>query len=237
MISQYARAVARAAVDPSILVHRRHGTLVSAPRSIVSGRIRHSIANGSYESVESKVLTKLIRADDRVLELGAGLGFIAALVGSICRPAKYLAVEADPRLIPVIARTISLNGVKAQVLHGVAETDGALLGVGVTNFAVEPEFWASRRSASGIEVPLLDLNSMLAEQAISVIIADIEGGEATLFAQADLSKVRAVCIEIHPDIGTAAVQGLFTRMHDVGMTYDGRLSSGTVVTFSRTITP
>jgi FkbM family methyltransferase len=220
-------------VDASIVVHGRRGILVYAPRAVVSDGIRRVIGNGSYEAAESKSLLKLIGQNDSVLELGAGLGYIASLVGTICKPAAYLAIEADPRLIPVIKRTLALNGVSAQVLQGAAETDPKLLQAGVAKFAVDAEFWASKRGTEGIEVRLLDLNAILAEHAISVIIADIEGGEATLFRNADLSGVRAVCLEIHQEIGPQAIRELFATMHAAGMTYDAQLSRGAVVTFSR----
>ena len=72
------------------------------------------ISQGFYESTEARLLPLLVRPEDSVLELGAGLGFIAALLMTQCRPRAYCAIEADARLIPLIQKTLDLNDVRGE---------------------------------------------------------------------------------------------------------------------------
>jgi FkbM family methyltransferase len=175
-----------------------------------------------------------VHPDDRVVELGAGIGFVAAFVATRCRPASYLAIEADPSLTDLFHRTLALNGID----HGVDHLNKAAIGGGSreARFSREGDFFASHVSEQGgLAVPTVDLNQVIADRQATILIVDIEGGETTLFDELMLDGVRAVCMEIHPQIGTAAVLHLFGVLGDRGFAYDGRLSSGTVVTFMRQI--
>jgi hypothetical protein len=64
---------------------------------------------GCYEATEARLLPPILRSDDSVLEIGAGLGFVAALLMSQCRPRAYCAVEADARLMHLLTERSPLT--------------------------------------------------------------------------------------------------------------------------------
>jgi len=215
---------------------------VAIDRNIIAERILGKISDGGYESTEATLLPLLVQPEDSVLELGAGLGFIAAMLMTHCRPRAYCAIEADARLIPLIQRTLDLNNVKGEVevRNAILTEDAKKLREGSVPFLVEEEFWESRESETenGISVETLSLNELLREHSISVLIVDIEGGEATLLDGADLSAVRAVSLELHPSIiGAAGVQKIFRCLHEGGFVYDIAFSSFGIVTFTRPSRP
>ncbi|MGG7567769.1 glycosyltransferase family 2 protein [Rhodovulum sp. DZ06] len=86
---------------------------------IVTRRIEKALRKGRYEKGERRALAALLRPGDRVLELGGGLGLVSAMAALQDGVERVVVVEANPDLLPVIARTHRLNGVAtAEIVHG-----------------------------------------------------------------------------------------------------------------------
>ncbi len=209
---------------------------------VISPRMEQVIQKGRYESSEIRLLRKILRPRDRVLELGAGVGVVSTAAAQVTGPQGVIAVEANPGLIPVIRETHKLNGVEGiKVLNGV--------GVGVptdktSTFYLRPDFWASSLEApheaeaagvKAVSVPQIDLNTILRSHKPSVFVLDIEGGELDLLPCLDLSSCRAIVIELHPKVyQLAGIGRCFDTLRKKGFAYDAKQSrGGTVVVFSR----
>ena len=83
-------------------------------------------------------------------------------------------------------------------------------------------------------MPTLNLDRLLRDGAINLIVCDVEGAEAGLFDDADLSGVDRIFLETHDHVtGLSGVRRLFTAMLQKGFVYDPRHSSGSVVLFQR----
>ena len=66
------------------------------------------------------------------------------------------------------------------------------------------------------------------------VFADIEGAEASLLPMLDLTGLRGVMIELHPQyIGPLGVNAVFRAMMDAGLAYYARGSTQKVVCFRR----
>ncbi|MEM7489225.1 MAG: glycosyltransferase family 2 protein [Pseudomonadota bacterium] len=66
-------------------------------------------------------LDGLIGPDDRLLELGGGVGMVSTGVALEVGAGAVMAVEPDPDLVPLLRETHRLNGVEGvMVLHGIA---------------------------------------------------------------------------------------------------------------------
>lgn len=171
--------------------------------SIITPRIERPLRSGRYEGGEAAALRRILRPGDRVLELGAGLGLLSTIAAQAEGVASVTAVEANPDLIPLIRETHRLNGVAGVDLRNgvVTAGDGPPL-----PFYIRPDFWASsldpgpRAFSRTALVPRLALADLIADTAPTVIVCDIEGGEAGLFDGADLSGLRELVIEMHPAI-------------------------------------
>ena len=85
-----------------------------------------------------------------------------------------------------------------------------------------------------VEVPTMNLDRPLREEAIDLVVCDVEGAEAWLFDGADLSGVGRVWVETHDHVtGLSGVGRLFATMAAQGFVYDPRHSLGAVVLFRR----
>jgi FkbM family methyltransferase len=187
-----------------------HGVLLPVKHPLVSQGIAREIYLGDYESKEIEIISKRLAPDDVVVEVGAGLGFLSAYCSKLVGATQVFAYEANPELIPLIRETHAKNGETPTLINALlAQGDGE------REFHLDDDFWASSAHRAGgrsISVKQIDLNRELARIRPSFLIVDIEGGEAEFFAGADLSMVRKICVETHPDrVLSEMIAGLVTK--------------------------
>jgi FkbM family methyltransferase len=210
-----------------------HGVLLPVKHPQVSPGIAREIYFGDYEAKEIEIIGKRLADDDVVFEVGAGLGFLSAYCARRVGSEKVFTYEANPELIPLIRETHARNGVAPTL------TDALLArGAGEREFRIDDDFWASSAHRAGgrsITVRQLDLNAELARVRPSFLIVDIEGGEAEFFADADLTAVRKICVETHPDVlGDRALSEMFAGLVTKGFALDFSLIRKNVFFFHRT---
>lgn len=155
---------------------------------------------GVYESKEAELVKRKIAADDVVMEVGAGIGFLSALSAKVVGSERVFAYEANPQLMSVIKHVHELNGV-APTVTNVLLGDGE----GECTFWLEKDYWASSliqgsRDATPIRVRQIDLNQEIRRIQPSFMILDIEGGEYEFLRHARLDSIRKIVIEVHPDV-------------------------------------
>jgi FkbM family methyltransferase len=218
-----------------------HGVLLDIGDARISDEIRQRIVLGTYEEEEVWSAPRTVESGDIVLDVGAGCGFISALVAKNCGPRRVIAVEADPDLIPVIKRTHDLNGTHADVFHEVlADADGE------TDFCVCEDFWVSSRRLSGgvgrppgrtIRVPARSFSKRLEAWRPDCLLIDIEGDELELLTTPLPSFVRKVMIEVHEDsYGLTGVKRVMDTLAQSGFVYVPSASTGKVISYRR-LTP
>jgi cyclopropane fatty-acyl-phospholipid synthase-like methyltransferase len=120
-----------------------HGIHVEMPRSALTPDVWATLVRGNYETEEIHCLTTALQPGDTTLELGAGIGFMSSCAVRRCHAGRVIAFEANPGLIPVIRRTLALNGVVAEVVHGVVARED-----GEATFNVSRDFWSSSAEPS-----------------------------------------------------------------------------------------
>ena len=204
---------------------------------IITPRIERPLRRGRYEAGEQAHLADIVRQNDRVLDLGAGLGLIATTAAGIATGGSVLSIEAQPDLLPLIRETWALNNVdNAELRHGmIAPVDGP-----AATFFVRGDFWASsfeptsRPYVREVEVDQIGIDGLLADFKPTVICCDIEGAELELFNNADLSTVRAIVIETHAKVyGEDLRDGLLAALAEKGLTARQQERSSTVYVLER----
>lgn len=224
------------------------GVTIGCPEEIGTSRITAKLRSGKYEGAEARAVGMRVVAGDRVLELGAGLGYIGALCARLAGAEGVTCVEANPVMLPVIRANLDRNGGGAvRLMHGAvvaprykAET---------VPFVQEPQFWSghiargaqAELGAEGgegrppvINVPALRLDTLLAESRPDVVIMDVEGAEKTLFDHPWPDNIRSVMMELHPArYPDTVIQKIVARLSAAGMTYDPHPSRGTLLAFRR----
>ncbi len=187
------------------------GLTLSLPAAALKGNLERALSSGRYENHEADALLLHLRPGDRLLDLGAGLGFICALAARVLGEAAVAGVEAGPETVKLARKNLAANG-----YPGVRVMRGAVVGAGEgeVEFGQRPAFWASAlqgpegwpENAEVIRVPARPIGKLLARFAPTVISCDIEGGEREVLVQ-PLPGVRLVVVETHPQIyGVAGVE-------------------------------
>ncbi|MCW1954443.1 MAG: FkbM family methyltransferase [Roseobacter sp.] len=206
----------------------------------MTDKIRGKLASGEYEGSEARAVLMRLKAGQRVLELGAGLGYIGALAARIVGAQNVTSVEANPDMLAAIRANYALNGVA-----GIDLRHGAVVGPAYEGqtlaFACAKQFWASRiaafedRRARVVEVPVLRIGALLADVAPQFVIMDIEGAEQYLFASQWPRSVRQVVIELHPKQYESAkvIKEIVDMLSRSGLTYDPVASRGTLLALRR----
>lgn len=216
-----------------------NGVVLDLPPELLTRQIDRAIRTGRYENTEALALMRHIRGRDRLLDLGAGAGYLATLAGRIVAPGAVTAVEAAPELVRIARATLARNGVEGRVIHAAVVPAGH---VGATaTLALRPSFWASSlippapgKAWAPVEVPAIPLPDLLAQVAPTVMTVDLEGGEAALF-DAPLSRgLRLAVVELHPAVyGRAGIGRIFAGLMAAGFAYQPQGSQGNTVVFDR----
>ena len=211
------------------------GVLIPYDPAIITPPIKHAIEAGFFEAEEAAQLPYIIKPDDVVLDIGAGIGFISTLIAR--RAERVISVEANPDLLPYMARLHQINGIanirRLNVVLGDAEA-------GMATFYQREDFWMGSLAAgpnpykTTVNVPYSGLNALLENERITLIVCDIEGAESFLFTRATLCCVDRIYLELHDHItGLKGVSAVFSAMAAHGFTYDPRYSAGAIVLFRR----
>ncbi len=167
-----------------------------------------------YEGQEIKGALHVVREGDTVLEMGAGIGIVGAVIAHNAKPAKVLSYEANPALIPHIEALYALNGLEDTI----SVTNRVLLSapdrpkkmtLHVTNsYLGSSLIQRKNRATRAVEVDTDGFNEICTNARPSVLIMDIEGGELDILRDADLSGIRAIVMEFHPE--AYGVEGMRT---------------------------
>ena len=214
---------------------------VKVPRSrFLSEKRIERINAARYERHEIKGALHVVRPEDRVLEAGAGLGIVGAVIASKAGAQKVLSFEANPELIPVIRALHEMNDLgdrielRNQVLFAGEDRPATM------TFHLHNSYLGSsllndgNRSARAVEVETVDVAEVIAAFQPTVLVMDIEGGELALLEAMDLAPFRAVVIEFHPDAyEVAGMRRCKTILREAGFKKVEEVSSRSVWTCLR----
>ncbi len=219
-----------------------HGVKVPIDAEIIGTDVQKKLRKGHYENAESIGLPKFLTPEDRILEIGAGIGFISTFIANQIGATDMTCVEANPVLTDYIEKIHAFNNVKgARVLNAVLLPDSTPMPPsGTVEFHVTEPFWSSsfenpkNLPATIVETPAQYLSEVIEEHRPTAIVCDIEGGEAGLFDQVDFGEVQHIYVELHRRyIGLPGVRRMFHDLHRHDFVYSPRASDGTQVLFDR----
>lgn len=204
---------------------------------IIKGKLRASLRAGTYEGREADAVLRAVRKGDRVLELGAGIGFMSTHIARARDVEAVHSFEANPHLIPYIQSVHAANDVSVATVHNAILGDTA----GSVPFYVRKNLLASsmdRLDGANIideaQVEMRATQDVMRNLRPTVLVCDIEGAEADLIPSMDLSGLREAVIELHPQwIGPTGVNRIFSAFMDAGFAYFHRGSANKVVSFRR----
>lgn len=167
-----------------------------------------------YEGQEIAGALHVVREGDTVLELGAGIGVVGAVVAHNAKPAKVASFEANPALIPHIEALYAMNdlgdriSVSNTVLISQDDRPDEMTFYVANSYLGSSLTDRDNRQTRPVQVKTAGFNETVAALKPDVLIMDIEGGELDVLKDADLSSIRAVVLEFHP--GAYGIEGMRT---------------------------
>ena len=210
------------------------GLTLTLPETALKGNLERALSSGRYENHEADALLLHLRPGDRLLDLGAGLGFICALAARVLGEGAVFGVEAGPETMKLARKNLAANG-----FPGVKLMRGAVVakGEGEVEFGQRPAFWASAlkgpegwpENVEVIRVPARAIGKLLERFQPTVICCDIEGGELAVLAE-PLPGVRLVVVETHPQVyGAEGVERIVAGLVAQGFARAGGAKADTLV--------
>lgn len=216
-----------------------NGIRLALDREVMSPKMIEVIRSGRYEGAEAREIARIVQPEERIVELGAGIGFIATTAMRTGRVKALTAYEANPKLVPLIRENAALNQVAFDVVNAVVHPRAS---GGTVPFYVRRDFWSSSLSPNPagyveeVAVPRISFAEMLDRHRPTMLIVDIEGGEAQLFRDVPLTGVKKIYMELHQNlIGRIGMKNVFDFMSARDFHYDQHHSRGSVVLFSHVL--
>ena len=214
------------------------GVKVDLSNQALSQEVKERVRSGTFEAHKSKCVAALVADDDRILEVGGGIGYTSSVAWCSGRGNDIKVVEANPDAINSIRATHILNGVTAEVIHGAAtfsEQNSATVPFYIrsdlckSSLSPEPQNFIRRA-----HVPRVNLQNIIDSQSTTFLILDVKGEEATLLARLRIPSIQKILVQLRPEAnGLPGVRDLFAGLNTEGFAYDPSLSRGTIVVFRR----
>jgi len=200
--------------------------------------IRRALSKGHYEGQEARSIKTNVKADDKVLEIGAGIGFTTVTAAKIVGGKNVVAIEANPDLQPEILNNLALNEVGGVtllnqiILPEAGKTEACLY--------VPDGFWGATidgmkiPTAREIVMPAIGFDELLSRYPATVLICDVEGAEADFFCNPVPEALRLILLELHPRrYSLKVIKTIFDRLSVLGFGYVPFSSKGPVICFKR----
>ncbi len=162
--------------------------------------VPEAIVNGRYEAEEQALCALLLRKDDRVLECGGNIGFLALLARRLWGISTWVSLEPNPRTAALYRANFALNVQTPQLIEAAASAQDGTLDLFCGGLSTEDSLIATRADQNRIQVPTLSFQSIVTQIgfAPTALVMDIEGAE-TLLLEAELpSSIRVIIVELHP---------------------------------------
>jgi len=213
-----------------------HGVKLNINHPSITDNLKHFFYNESYEGQEIRVLQKVLEKDHRVLEIGAGIGFLSTYCAKKIGSNRVVAYEANPQMIDKIKDTYKLNNVNPTINNIILSDKN-----GNISFYLEDDFWSSsmiKRSdnAKEVKVKTADINDEIKNSNSNFLIIDIEGGEEVLVHLIDFTNIDKLLIELHPSIiGNKSISNIIKILIDKGFCLDLFKSENNICYFYKEI--
>lgn len=198
------------------------GVRLSTDEAAVPKNIRKLLLEKNYETEERELVNASLQNGDRVLEIGAGIGFVGIACAKICGSEKVLSYEPNPRMKPLIETNYALNGMQPNLRSKVVAT-----APGELNFYFSDSVLSSslvdRDQGAASRVEADGISDVIEEFRPTAIVMDAEGAEIDLLRACDLGNVRTIVVEMHPHIvGAEQITALSRYLETLGFEKTGQ---------------
>ncbi|WP_439137590.1 FkbM family methyltransferase [Roseicyclus sp.] len=221
--------------DRPVYAFHLKGIDLALPQGLATPDIVQKLRDGTYEEDEANAAFRTVRDGFRVLELGAGLGYVTSICAKQTAPENVMSVEANPALLPVIVDNLARNGVSGVNLIHAAVTGAAASGE-MGDFKLSDGFTGSSLDGKGrpVSVPMISVYELIQSHKPHVVLMDVEGAEAAMFERPWKCPLRFCVLELHPrKYPPKVIKRIVDHMSQMGLTYDPITSRGKILGFRK----
>ena len=195
----------------------QNGVMLSTDPKTVPKTVRYGIFGGIYEAAEAALVQACLKPSDRVLEIGAGTGFISLLTAQTCGEENVFSFEANPAMEIVIRGNYNLNSCTPKLHMRAVTTDGEPITFHSADNLVSSSIYDRNLEGSKVTVESVALSNLLRDIRPTVIVIDVEGAEIDLLTSTDLTGVDRIIMELHPHIvGKEATDTMLRTLESKG---------------------
>ena len=165
---------------------------------------RDLILSGYYEHEERSAIRSYLPPELPVIELGASQGVLSCVTNRLLRDrSRHIVVEANPSLLPLLARNRDRNRCRFEIVHAVAGVATGTVDFFCDTNPLKSSLFVS--SAKPCPVPVMTLGELLHARGFRdcTLICDIEGAEIGLIEgsiQLLKDHFQVLIVEFHPFI-------------------------------------
>jgi FkbM family methyltransferase len=185
-----------------------NGIRLEVDRSRLPSVIVRALYRERYEDKEAALVREVLMPGDRVLEIGAGIGFVTLLCARRCGPEAVLSYEANPENEALIRRNFELNGLFPQFRSRAISVESDQRELFVAKNLLSTSF-IDRGESTGTQVQCDAIADVVEQFRPNSIVMDVEGAETDLLPAAPMNGIAKIIVETHPHIvGEAAIAAL-----------------------------
>jgi len=191
------------------------------------------IAQGAWEVWIEDIIRCIVRPGDKVIEVGANVGYYTLIIGSLIGPTGHLhTFEANPRVAKLLRRTIGSSGASDWItLHEniVADRAGTMTFSSSTQAGGAGGIFENGREFGEDtllnEVKAVRLDDLFPDQTFDLMRIDAEGSELLILngalALLDRSKSIKLCVEwsVYMMTRRGDVAALIDRLGSMGFKF------------------
>lgn len=213
------------------------GLRIDVSHPAISSSVKARLLWNIYERAEIRMTRKYLEGSKTVVELGSSIGVTGAHVASrLPSGGRYIGVEADPQLADLARATVKAHaapGARIDVLVGAIDYGSS---------KAEVSFEGSSESNAGalgcgegaFSVRRLSLDDLVDPDERFSLVSDIEGAEAGLILDGDLSRCDRAVFELHDtDYGGRPVSAEKMLAHLCSLGFEIVERRGNVVALNR----
>lgn len=201
------------------------GIKVDVGHPLVTPRMADSFRAGTFEQSEVRLVKRLLRPGDRVIEMGTCSGYVALQTARIVGAENIICFEANPSAVQLAKANFALNGMDIQLRNcalmpaSIADKYG-----GSVRFFLSSELNNSsikKKAGESITVPVEILEDAIQQLKANVLVMDVEGAEVDILMNADLSGIEHILMETHyRKMGRKKIDEMVAHLYRVGFTVD-----------------
>lgn len=217
-------------------IFEANGVKIDFSNPFIHEEMKEALRRGGYESVETRLVKRLIKPGHRVLEIGACTGYITMLAAKQVGAENVCTFEANPAAVDAAIYHFSLNNLPITITNRVLMSRAKFVQAPETmelflyKSPVSSSLFSFKANARSVSVPVGCLEDEIADHRANFLIIDIEGGEADLLEDADLSPINDIIMETHyRKAGEWRINEMIKTLFDKGFYIDLRNSHSEVL--------